>query len=367
MLDVVVIGAGPAGSIAAKKCAENGLKTLILEKKQLPREKVCGGMVMGQLAQNLIDQQFGNVPKDVLSNPSSLKGYIFHIPGVGIKTLDHFTVLAWRRNLDNWMCQRARLKGAEIWEGARFLSFKKKGKTFSLIIEKAGKRQELETKFLVGADGLNSLLRRRMFPEFKGNRNNRQVYQERFQIKLPLDVNYYHWFFPREISPFFFAVHHKDGLTVINANSDIGYVKSSMDWSKKFLAEKHQLNSTQKTFFKAGCVGTRLYDELTSHKLRPAKGNLILTGDAASFILPVSGEGIGTALWSGLMAAESITEALKSAQEAEEIYLGKIESIISVIKELCPWQDKIAEAAQDSGEALLDVLYDAYNRTLRIT
>ncbi|MFW9845803.1 MAG: FAD-dependent oxidoreductase, partial [Candidatus Thorarchaeota archaeon] len=44
--DVIVVGAGPAGSIAAHDCAKAGLRTLLLEKWKLPREKPCGGAVM---------------------------------------------------------------------------------------------------------------------------------------------------------------------------------------------------------------------------------------------------------------------------------------------------------------------------------
>ncbi len=41
--DVVVIGAGPAGSTAAKCLAENGIKVLLLDKSEFPRDKPCGG------------------------------------------------------------------------------------------------------------------------------------------------------------------------------------------------------------------------------------------------------------------------------------------------------------------------------------
>jgi len=54
MYHVVVVGAGPAGSVAAKRCAERGFKTLLLEKKKLPRDKICSGMlfvVKAQLAE----------------------------------------------------------------------------------------------------------------------------------------------------------------------------------------------------------------------------------------------------------------------------------------------------------------------------
>jgi choline dehydrogenase-like flavoprotein len=46
--DVLVVGAGPGGSAAAKYCAEAGLKTILIEKKKIPRDKVCTGMIMGR-------------------------------------------------------------------------------------------------------------------------------------------------------------------------------------------------------------------------------------------------------------------------------------------------------------------------------
>ncbi|MFC2019578.1 FAD-dependent oxidoreductase, partial [Chloroflexota bacterium] len=66
MWDVIVVGAGPAGSAAAKRCAEHGLNTLVLEKRRPPRDKVCSGMIMGPLAHTLINQEFGHLPREVL-------------------------------------------------------------------------------------------------------------------------------------------------------------------------------------------------------------------------------------------------------------------------------------------------------------
>jgi len=41
--DVIIVGAGPAGSTTAKFLAEKGFKTLLLDKEKFPREKPCGG------------------------------------------------------------------------------------------------------------------------------------------------------------------------------------------------------------------------------------------------------------------------------------------------------------------------------------
>jgi flavin-dependent dehydrogenase len=58
--DVIVIGGGPGGALAAKKCAENGFKTVLLEKKKMPRDKCCSGMVMGVWGQEIKRQEFGD-------------------------------------------------------------------------------------------------------------------------------------------------------------------------------------------------------------------------------------------------------------------------------------------------------------------
>ncbi len=65
MYDVVVVGAGPAGSIAAYECTKRGLKTVLLEKCTLPRDKPCGGAVMyrglqiisGEIPRNIVEQK----------------------------------------------------------------------------------------------------------------------------------------------------------------------------------------------------------------------------------------------------------------------------------------------------------------------
>ena len=69
MYDVIVIGAGPAGNTTAKKCAEYGFKTALLEKSELPRDKVCTGFVLGTVAQSLVKQEFGQLPKAVMAQP----------------------------------------------------------------------------------------------------------------------------------------------------------------------------------------------------------------------------------------------------------------------------------------------------------
>ncbi len=74
----------------------------------------------------------------------------------------------------------------------------------------------------------------------------------------------------------------------------------------------------------------RVHEQLIDGSFKPAKGRVLLIGDAAGFQLPNS-EGIGTAILSGVMAAESIADACKQGTVAAEMYLQKIVSIIEAI------------------------------------
>ena len=64
--DVIVVGAGPAGSTAAYDCTKQGLKTLLLEKYKLPREKPCGGAVMYRALRTIGEK----IPPDLRSQIS---------------------------------------------------------------------------------------------------------------------------------------------------------------------------------------------------------------------------------------------------------------------------------------------------------
>jgi flavin-dependent dehydrogenase len=59
MADVVVIGGGPGGAVAAKNCAQHGMRTILLERKKLPRHKVCGGIIVSNMASVFIDREAG--------------------------------------------------------------------------------------------------------------------------------------------------------------------------------------------------------------------------------------------------------------------------------------------------------------------
>jgi flavin-dependent dehydrogenase len=77
----------------------------------------------------------------------------------------------------------------------------------------------------------------------------------------------------------------------------------------------------------------RIHEQLIDDSFKPAKDRVLLIGDAAGVQLPTS-DGIGTAVLSGVMAAESITDVYKHGGKAANRYLQKAAVIINAIERL---------------------------------
>jgi flavin-dependent dehydrogenase len=69
--DAVIIGAGPAGAAAARELVKSGRKVLVVEKRKLPRYKICSGLILDR-AQDLVLEKFGAPTPEVFSRPGPI-------------------------------------------------------------------------------------------------------------------------------------------------------------------------------------------------------------------------------------------------------------------------------------------------------
>ena len=109
-----------------------------------------------------------------------------------------------------------------------------------------------------------------------------------------------------------------------------------------------------------------LHNALLDGSFRPAEGNILLIGDAAGLLFPVSFEGIGTALKSGVLATDCIARSVEAGGEAAAIYLQEIESILKSIRSLYAWNKKLEQEAIKGVEELSIALKAAYGETLKV-
>jgi flavin-dependent dehydrogenase len=79
MYDLIVVGAGPAGAAAARTAAQRGLKTLLVEKEKIPRNKLCGGGVTPKVL-SLLDF---SLPRELIER--SVRSARIHVGEKGVE------------------------------------------------------------------------------------------------------------------------------------------------------------------------------------------------------------------------------------------------------------------------------------------
>ena len=357
--DVIVVGGGPGGSAAAKRCADSGLSTLVVERKRLPRDKVCSGMVMGEWAHGIIRREFGEIPDAVLVDPPYLTGHRLYLAGAEPLELEWHTPLTWRKDLDYWLLQGARKSGATVQEGLRVVRVASEEGVCRVKVLREGNTEELRARFVIAADGGASEVRRSIFPDLK-IRYSAPI-RECYLGALGLERDWIHWFFPKGRAQPRFNLNHKNEVFLIEGRA----IRELRTEIKETLAP-YGFQAQGSLQWKDACPIPLLHEQLLSGAFLPAQGNVLLVGDAAGLFLPITFEGIGSALKSGILAAESIVRSVETGRSAAAYYLEGLEGIVDTIRRLCAVQNDLAAAAGRGPRVLAATILAAYRETLTI-
>lgn len=150
--DVAVIGAGPAGCASAFACAELGLRTVIIEKSAMPRDKVCGGCISPQGVRLL--ERMG-VAQAVRRVASPLDSFVLASGGRSLRvTLSRSGVAVGRDVLDAMLLEHAKGKGAIGIVGARATLIDHDGTGCRFTVAIGDKTSTVSARCMVVADGL---------------------------------------------------------------------------------------------------------------------------------------------------------------------------------------------------------------------
>jgi geranylgeranyl reductase family protein len=287
--DAIVIGAGPAGSTAARVLALGGARVLVLDKARFPRDKPCGGGVTFRADEAAGVDLSPVTEREIYGVRVSVKlGRTFERTSTQL-----LARMTQRSRLDAYLLERAAELGTDVRDGTPVEAMQLEG---SLARVSVG-ADTYTTRILIGADGINGVtakalgLRTMSEPAvaYEANYPLDEQLADRWSQYIALDLGGipggYGWIFPKG-----------DHLNV-----GVGgwkYVGPTLRARLEELCVYHRLEP-------AKLFGHRGYQLPLRRDGAPVvRGPAMLAGDAASLVDPLSGEGIWAAFVSGRIAAE---------------------------------------------------------------
>ena len=327
--DIIIVGGGPAGSAAACYAADEGLKVLLLEKDNYPRDKVCGDAVGGKALKHLEELKildtleksphfifdsviFSNTREEKVKveiKDSEAKGYVYP-----------------RLNFDwimfNEAKSRVENKGGFVIQNFRVSSLLIDDKDNERIIGIKGKNEIEEKEFYapitIGAGGVNCPVAKTIISEINDEEfiekehwssSFRQYWKNVENVnydKGAIEFHYvdgvipgYFWIFPVGKNTCNVGL----GITL----KDLKNKEMKLKELQKYIIEEKFANRFRNAeLIKDSGKGWQLplgSPRKTKMKLRRMFGNgCLLIGDAGSLVDPFTGEGIGNALLSAKIA-----------------------------------------------------------------
>ncbi|MFX0132915.1 MAG: NAD(P)/FAD-dependent oxidoreductase [Candidatus Hodarchaeota archaeon] len=326
MYDVIIVGAGPAGSLLAKKLAEANLKVLLVDRKKLPRHKMCSGLI-SSFARRILKKEVGDVPSVLCCHPKKNKGLqIYPTRRAPPQKFPEKAYNVWRSDFDFWLTTKASEAGAEVFDQTELLSFSEKKDTIEVSLKSIIGPQKQQTRFLIGADGWPSLIRRTLYKNEQINWF--QLYQTYWKGEIDLSPEYLHAFLDPEFSEFFAWANIKTGTKGEYILIGTGAAKGSTipryyNLFQEYLEEAHGLRA-EKLLFKEACTYPKFFDP--SHTYKFGKNNILLIGEATGLMYM---EGIAPALTSAVNASDAI---LQGGDQVLEQYEKNVQPLCRNLK-----------------------------------
>ena len=315
--DAIIVGAGPAGSVAAYALARAGCRVLLLEREPLPRYKACGGALVPRAVSALPFPLPESLP--VIERRVSC----FHLTHnlerlLAIERESPALALTMRSVLDNYLVSKAVEAGATLRERVEVKS----------VAESSGSVRcettagAFQGQFLIGADGANSVVARTppFAPPRCGVALEVEVYLRNdalladYASRVDFDFNVlpsgYGWIFPK-------ADHLSAGVFTL---------KTTLPQIKRFY---------EGYIARKGLAGHVAEAHLRGHLIplgratpRLNSSRILLAGDAAGLADQLTGEGISYAIRSGRLAAETIIECLHAPSAPLDSYSARLKTTL---------------------------------------
>ncbi len=326
--DVIIVGAGPAGTAAGITLAKSGQSVVIIDKAVFPRDKCCGdGLTTGCLRRlQTLGLDRSKVASwhdvdDVYVASTSGKAVHFPLP----RDQGRFAAVARRMDLDAALVNLARENGVTIHEGHALTTATQDQE--GVIIQAEG-LAPLRAPFVIGADGMWSALRKQFVGSVRGGPTDPYLgewhaYRQYFSnVHTRASRDLWVWFEPDLLSGYAWCFPLPDG----GVNFGFGIERTEEVATKTMKATWASLLTRPHI---REVMGDQPIPE-DSPKAWPipcgvdhavlSAGRALFVGDAALAGDVLTGEGIGQALQTGMAAAHSILSGYGDASAVRDSY-----------------------------------------------
>ncbi len=334
--DAIIIGSGPSGSVAAMYMGKalGKEKVLLLDKTNFPRDKICGD-AQGRKAASVLKElgiygEYTKIPGQpiygiTLSSPN---GTVINMD-VASRSEPAPGYTHKRIVLDNFLFGNAkRMATFRVFNVDGLVMENGSAKGISGINEN-GQKEEIRAKIVLAGDGANSVVAQRLGlknPQEHMIVGTRQYYKgvkgltDRIEIHLIKSlIPGYFWIFP---------------LANGEANVGLGMIVKDMQSKKVNLRDAMLKEIKENLLFVERFEDAQPLEDVKGWNLpvasyhRKCYGNgVLLLGDAASLIDPLSGEGVGNAMISGRLASQVALKALQK-NDCNESFLKEYDTML---------------------------------------
>ncbi|MBS4538998.1 FAD-binding protein [Clostridium sp. D2Q-11] len=348
MYDIVIVGAGPAGSNLARLIGEK-YKVLLIDKRDLENEssknrinKCCGGLLAPD-AQRMIAKLGLGVPKDILVDPQLFSVRTIDLTNNLERLYQRFYYNMDREKFDRWLVSILPT-GIDKKFNSFFKSFAKIPGGYQIKYIYNGQEISARTRVIVGADGAISKLRKSMSKDINIPQRYISI-QEWFECSSSMP--YFTAIFDEEISDFYSWVIPKDNYLLLGSA-----LRPRENTREKYDILKTKLTPLGFNFGnKIKTEGAFIYRPKKVSQFYIGRDGIALVGEAAGAISPSSAEGISYALKSSLYLAQSLDEGIdgfldRYKQKIKDI---KLNLIIKNLKSPAMYNPFLRQLAMKSG------------------
>jgi len=327
--DVLIAGAGPAGASTSIFLSKEKINHIIIDKASFPRDKICGDAMsaktvgmLKRLDENWQQHFIANKNKSIISTGIQFiasDNTCLDIP-FNLKTVDENNppgFVSKRVDFDNNLFNLVASPYANIMSHTSIEDIAYADDGLVVKIKQEGKEKTIFAKMIVGAEGRGSLIAKKLAKHTVEAKHYSAGIRAYYSNVAGLHKeNYIELHFLKEMQPGYFWIFP---LPNGQANVGMGMLSSAVSSQKANLKQLMQdaidKHPVIKERFKNATLQSKVEGwglPLGSKKRSISGERFLLTGDAGSLIDPFTGEGIGNAMVSGLVAARQIKKALEA-------------------------------------------------------